>query len=93
MNNYRPISQLPVFSKLLERVVSQQIIKHIERHSLLHHHQSVPHKRTETALTRINNIILANNEGTIIVFLDMSAAFGTLNHRILINHLVNRFQR
>ena len=46
LNNYSPISQLPVFYKLLERVVSQQIIKHIERHSLLHPNQSayVPHK-------------------------------------------------
>ena len=90
LNNYRPISQLPVFSKLLERVVSQQIIKHIERHSLLHPNQSayVPHRSTETALTRINNDILANNSGTIIIFLDMSAAFDTLNHRTLINRLV-----
>ena len=40
LNNFRRISQLPVFSKLLERVVSQQIIKYIERHSLLHPNQS-----------------------------------------------------
>ena len=59
LNNYRPISQLPVFYKLLERVVSQQIIKHIERHSLLHPNQVyVPHKSTETALTRINNDVI-----------------------------------
>ena len=91
LNNYRPISQLPVFSKLLERVVSQQIIKHIERHSLLHPNQSayVPHKSTKTVLTRINNDILVNNSVTIIIFLAMSAAFDTLNHRTLINHLVN----
>ena len=74
----------------LERVVSQQIIKHIERHSLLHPNQIVyiPHKNTETALNNINNDILANNLGTIIIFLDMSAAFDTLNHRTLINRLV-----
>ena len=71
LNNYRPIFQLLVFSKLLERVISQQIIKYIERHSLLHPNLSayVPHKSTETALTRINNDILANNSGTIIIFL------------------------
>ena len=51
LNNYRPNSQLPVFklnTKLLEWVVSHQIIKHIECHSLLHPHQSVyvPHKTT-----------------------------------------------
>ena len=91
MNNYRPISQLRVFSKLLERVVSQQIIKHTERHILHHPHQStyVQHKSTERALTRINNDILPNNSGGIIIFLDMPASFDTLNHRILINRLTS----
>ena len=79
------------FPKLLERVLSQQIIKHIESHSLLYPNQNtyVPHKSTETALARINNDILANNSGTIIIFIDIPAAFDTLNHRILINRLVN----
>ena len=49
----------------------------------------MPTKNTETALARINNDILANDIGIIIVFLNLSAAFDTLNHSILINRLFN----
>ena len=65
-------------------------MQHLIRHNILHSHQSayVPNKSTETALARINNDILANDIGTIIVFL-LSAAFDTLNHSILINRLAN----
>ena len=62
-------------------------MQHLIRHNILHSHQSayVPNKSTETALARINNDILANDIGTIIAFLYLSAAFDTLNHSILIN--------
>ena len=87
LNNYRPIAQLSVFSKIIERVASKQIMQHLISHNILHSHQ-VTNKITETALARINNDILANDIGTIIVFLDLSAAFDTLKHSILITRLV-----
>ena len=91
LNNYRPIAQLSVFSKIIERVASKQIMQHLIRHNILHSHQSayVPNKSTETALARINNDILTNDIGNIIVFLDLSAVFDTLNHSILINGLAH----
>ena len=66
-------------------------MQHLIRHDILHSHQSayVPNKSTETTFARINNDIIANEICTIIVFLDLSAAFYTFNHSILINRLAN----
>ena len=52
LNNYRPIAQLSVFSKIIERVASKQIMQHLIRHNILHSHQStyVPNKSTEKLL-------------------------------------------
>ena len=85
LNNYHPIVQLSVFSKIIERIASKQIMQHLISHNLLHSHQSayIP------ALARINNDNLANDIGTIIVFLDLSAAFYIPNYSILNNRLAN----
>ena len=66
-------------------------MQHLIRHNMHLSYQSayVPNKNTETALARINNDILANDIGIIIVFLNLSAAFDTHNHSMLINRLVN----
>ena len=57
--NYRPIAQLSVFSKIIERA-AKQIMQHLIRHNILHSHHSAydPNKSTETAHARINNDIL-----------------------------------
>ena len=73
------------------RVISQHIMQHLIYHNILHSRQSayVPNKSTETALARIYNDILANIYMHYYCFLDLSAAFDTLNHSILINRLAN----
>ena len=90
LKNYRPISQLTAFSKLLERIVSTQIISHLLAAKVLHPHQSayMPGLSTETALCRINYDVLNNKTGSLMFFLDLSAAFDTLNHKILIQRLI-----
>ena len=90
--NYRPISNLSIHSKTLEPIISAQLSEYLDSNNILNSFQSayVPHKSTETALTRITYYILStliNNKGSLLVILDMSAAFETLDHSIMVQRL------
>lgn len=90
--NYRPISKLPFISKILEKVVYKQLMSFLEEHGILEVFQSgfkALHS-TESALLRVfNDVFLANDSGdcVIIVLLDLTAAFDTVDHNILISRL------
>ena len=91
-SNYRPISNLSIHSKILERVISSQLITHLTANKIPNIFQStyLPHKSTESALTLINSDLLSglkNNLRSILVLLDMSSAFYTLDHNVLIHRL------
>ena len=94
--NYRPVSNLPFISKVLEQVVDKRIEAHLNSHSL-HEPQQSAYKKfhsTETALVRVQNDILQaldNNENTMLVILDLSAAFDTIDHQKLLSTLENHF--
>jgi len=96
LKNYRPVSNLPFLSKVLERIVLKQLMGHLERHKLLEPFQSAYRKchSTETALLRVtNDILLASDHGeiSILSLLDLSAAFDTIDHVILCNRLSTMF--
>ena len=88
----RPVSNLSFNSKLTERVVADQIKGHITANKLYPLLQSAYRKNhsTETALLKVkNDLLLAMNKGhvTLLFLLDLSAAFDTVNHDILMRRL------
>ena len=90
--NYRPVSNLPFVSKLLEQSVIDELEKHFENNDLNDEFQSAyrANHSTETALLHIVNNVLTsmdNRRTVCMVMLDLSAAFDTLDHDILIERL------
>ena len=94
-SSFRPISNLPYVSKIIEKVVDTQLTYHIQKHNLDERMQSAYKKyhSTETAWVRLHNDILSaldDNKTVLLVSLDVSAAFDTLDHSILLGLLENR---
>ena len=92
LQNFRPISNLTFVSKLIEKAVALQLNDHILRHHLDETFQSAykAFHSTETALVRVHNDILTaidNNNTVILLLLDLSAAFDTVDHSILLSRL------
>ena len=92
VSNYRPISQLPFISKVLEGVVTNCIRPHLEEYHLFDKYRSAYRAAhsTETALVRVHHdITSALDKGSTValVMLDQSAAFDVIDHDILLKRL------
>ena len=90
--NYRPVSLLPITSKILERVVYNQLIKYLEDNKLLNpsHHGFRQNHSTATALLEMHSSwveAVEEDKITAVVLLDMSAAFDLVDKNILIEKL------
>ncbi len=92
LKNYRPVSNLSFVSKLIEKVVALRILDHMKDNNLLDEMQSAYRSghSTETALLRVHNDIVISvdqGKGVALILLDLSAAFDTVDHEILLNFL------
>ena len=92
VGNYRPVSNLSVLSKTLERAVHQQTENYLSEANLLPSHQSAyrKHHSTETALLKVCSDIISHldmGDCALLAFLDLSDAFDTVDKRILLERL------
>ena len=92
LKNFRPVSNLPFLSKILEKVILKRLLLHLENNDLNEIFQSAYKKchSTETALLKVYNDILCDLDKkhvTLQSLLDLSAAFDTLDHGILLKRL------
>ena len=90
--NYRPVSNLQYVSKLTEKVVFNQVYDHMASNAIFPALQSSYRQfhSTETAPIKVmNDILLKMNSKhvTMLILLDLSAAFDTVDHRILLERL------
>ena len=92
LKDYRPISILPILSKIYKRVVLEQITNFIEKKLIYHHYQSSYRKNhsTATLLAKLRDDIkkaMKASEITLAVFKDYSKAFDTIDFSVLIKKM------
>lgn len=88
LSDLRPISLLPVLSKVLEKIVYKQISTYLQQNEIIPNHQSgfrAAHSTSTALLDSTDNIIRAIDKklATIFVALDFSKAFDTIDHRLM----------
>ena len=94
--NYRPISNLKVISIFIEKVVAVPLQKYLEANQLNEPLESAykPFHSCETALVRVHNDILVSIDKrhcVMLLLLDLSAAFDTMDHDILLTGLYSKY--
>ena len=96
LKSYRPISNLTFLSKIIEKCVHKQLTLYIENNKLFASKQSGYRKfhSCETAVTKIHNdilIMMDKRTNVVLLLLDLSAAFDTVNHQLLLQRLSRKY--
>ena len=93
--NFRPISNLKALSKIIEKSVALQLNNYLMNNNLHENFQSAykVHHSNETVMAKVQDDILHaidSNKAVVLLMLDLSAAFDTLSHEILLDRLSQR---
>ena len=96
VSSYRPVLNLPHVSKILERIFNGQLITHLEQNKLLPDVQSAyrhGHSTKSAVLKIYSDIIdaIANGKFALLLLIDLTAAFDTVDHEILLHRLETTF--
>ena len=92
LNSYRPVSNLPFLSKIIEKVILEQLLDFMDKNGTLPDNQSAYRQlySVETTLCSVvNDLLIGMDDGkcSILILLDLSAAFDTVVHSILCSDL------
>ena len=92
LKNFRSVSDLSFGFQHIEKIVLDQLLRHMNQRKIWHTYQSAYRLKhsTEAALLRVfNDLLTASDSGSIsfLTLLDLCAAFDTIDHDILLTHL------
>lgn len=92
LNNYRPISLLPILSKLLEKIVAERLTEYLKTNNILYEHQYGFQAKKSTVhpmIHLLNKVSDAMNDNkiTVGVFCDLKKCFDTCSHQIIFKKL------
>ena len=92
LDNYRPISLLPVISKILERIVYNFMVEHLEKNQVLFPKQfgfRRRHSTSDAALSLVWDILEAFDKNLMVlgIFIDLRKAFDTVSHTLILRKL------
>ena len=93
-SNYRPISLLSIFNKLLEKIIYKRLYSFFQKENILYKYQFGFREKHGTCLAVLETMDMCyknldNNKYVIGLFLDLKKAFDTVNHEILLHKLYN----